>query len=46
MAGPFVASQAKSTRVMNDTKTIPLSWLLVGVLTVTILFNGIAIALS
>ncbi len=31
---------------MNNDKTIPLSWLLAGILTVTIVFNGIALALS
>ena len=31
---------------MTRDKTIPISWLLAGVLTVTIVFNGIALALS
>ncbi len=30
---------------MKDDKTIPLSWLVAGVLTVTVVFNGIALAL-
>jgi len=31
---------------MTNNKTVPIGWLLVGVLTVTIIFNGIALALS
>jgi hypothetical protein len=31
---------------MTNDKTIPIAWLLAGVLTVTIVFNGIALALS
>jgi hypothetical protein len=31
---------------MTKDKTIPISWLLAGVLTVTIVFNGIALALT
>lgn len=31
---------------MTNDKTIPISWLLAGVLTVTIIFNGIALALA
>jgi hypothetical protein len=31
---------------MKNDNTIPLGWLLAGVLTVTIVFNGIALALA
>jgi len=31
---------------MTNQKTLPIGWLLAGVLTVTIVFNGIALALG
>jgi hypothetical protein len=36
----------RSEGVMNDKPTLSVAWLLAGVATVTILFNGIALALA